>query len=60
MTYTILIPIVFTLLAYRWVCRNVKSHGMGAAIELLLCGGAAIILSLGVWLAWALAMWGLA
>lgn len=60
MTYTIAIPILFTLVAFRWAHRNVRSHGFGAAIELLVCGGAAAILSLGVWLAWALAMWGLA
>lgn len=59
MNFTILIPLFVTLVAFQWVRGNVRSSGMGGLIELAICGGAAIILSLGAWLAWALIMWGL-
>lgn len=57
MTVTVVIPVLVTLVAFCWVRNNVRSHGMGAMVELAICGGAAVILSLGTWLIWALVMW---
>lgn len=57
MTITVAIPILITLVAFCWARNSVRSHGMGAMVELVICGGAAAILSLGAWLVWALAMW---
>ena len=57
MTVTVVIPALVTLVAFCWVRNNVRSHGMGALVELVICGSAAAIFSLAAWLIWALVMW---